>query len=101
MDNIQKHLSHYDFKHILEMAKIVAKLGKQEKLKVYIVGGVVRDIILGRKIQDIDLMVEGNGILFAKKLADVIGVKKIVSYEKFGTALIPNKLFQIEVASSR
>ena len=46
-------------------------------------------------------MVEGNGILFAKKLADVIGVKKIVSYEKFGTALIPNKLFQIEVASSR
>ena len=101
MDNIQKHLSHYDLKHILEMAKIVAKIGKQEKLKVYIVGGVVRDIILGRKIQDIDLMVEGNGILFAKKLADVIGVKKIVSYEKFGTALIPNKLFQIEVASSR
>ena len=101
MHNLGKHLANSDYKHILEMAKIAAKLGKQEKVKVYIVGGVVRDIILGKKIQDIDLMVEGEGILFAKKLANIIGVKKIVPYEKFGTALIPNKLFQIEVASSR
>ena len=101
MHNLGKHLANSDYKHILEMAKIAAKLGKQEKMKVYIVGGVVRDIILGKKIQDIDIMVEGNGILFAKKLAKIIGVKKIVPYEKFGTALIPNKLFQIEVASSR
>ena len=101
MHNLGKHLANSDYKHILEMAKIAAKLGKQEKVKVYIVGGVVRDIILGKKIQDIDLMVEGEGILVAKKLAKIIGVKKIVPYEKFGTALIPNKLFQIEVASSR
>ena len=101
MHNLGKHLANSDYKHILEMAKIAAKLGKQEKMKVYIVGGVVRDIILDKKIQDIDLMVEGDGILIAKKLANIIGVKKIVPYEKFGTALIPNKLFQIEVASSR
>ena len=101
MNNLLKRLAHSDYKHILEIAKIAAKLGKQMKMKVYIVGGVVRDIILGKKIQDIDFMVEGEGILFAKKLAKIIGVKKIVPYEKFGTALIPNKLFQIEVASSR
>ena len=57
MDNLSKYLAHADYKHILEIAKIAAKLGKQEKMKVYIVGGVVRDIILGKKIQDIDLMV--------------------------------------------
>ena len=101
MNNLLKRLAHSDYKHILEIAKIAAKLGKQMKMKVYIVGGVVRDIILDKKIQDIDIMVEGDGILFAKKLAKIIGVKKIVPYEKFGTALIPNKLFQIEVASSR
>ena len=78
MDNLGKYLAHSEYKHILETAKIAAKLGKQEKVKVYIVGGVVRDIILGKKIQDIDLMVEGDGILFAKKLANIIGVKKIV-----------------------
>ena len=83
------------------MARLAGDLGKKENIRVYIVGGVVRDLVLNNKIQDLDLMVEGEGILFAKKLANIIGVKKIVPYEKFGTALIPNKLFQIEVASSR
>ena len=54
MVNLGKYLAHSDYKHILETAKIAGKLGKQEKMKVYIVGGVVRDIILGKKIQDID-----------------------------------------------
>ena len=46
------------------------------KIMVYIVGGVVRDLILDKDIQDLDLMVEGDGISFAKKLAEKIGVKK-------------------------
>ena len=101
MTNIRKALDQPIYKHILEMAKIAGKLGKKENTRVYVVGGVVRDLILGREIQDLDLMVEGDGILFARKLATTIGIKKIVPFEKFGTALIPNKLFQIEVASSR
>ena len=101
MTNIGKILDQPIYKHILNVAITAGNLGKKENIRVYIVGGVVRDLILGRKIQDIDLMVEGDGILFAKKLAINIGVKKIVPFEKFGTALIPNKLLQIEVASSR
>ena len=101
MTNIRKALDQPIYKHILEMAKIAGKLGKKENTRVYVVGGVVRDLILGREIQDLDLMVEGDGILFARKLATTVGIKKIVPFEKFGTALIPNKLFQIEVASSR
>ena len=42
-----------------------------------------------------------SGIYFAKKLAGHIGVRKIVPFKKFGTALIPHRDFQIEVASSR
>ena len=101
MTNIGKILDQPTYKHILNVAITAGNLGKKENIRVYVVGGVVRDLILGRKIQDIDLMVEGDGILFAKKLAINIGVKKIVPFEKFGTALIPNKLLQIEVASSR
>ena len=101
MVNIGKTIDQPIYKHILEMAIIAGKIGKKENTRVYVVGGVVRDLILGKKIQDLDLMVEGDGILFARKLATTIGVKKIVSFEKFGTALIPNKAFQIEVASSR
>ena len=101
MTNIGKILDQPIYKHILNIAITAGNLGKKENIRVYVVGGVVRDLILGRTIHDIDLMVEGDGILFAKKLAISIGVKKIVPFEKFGTALIPNKLLQIEVVSSR
>jgi len=101
MTNIGKILDQPIYKHILNIAITAGNVGKKENIRVYVVGGVVRDLILGRTIHDIDLMVEGDGILFAKKLAISIGVKKIVPFEKFGTALIPNKLLQIEVASSR
>lgn len=101
MQNIEKIINQSKYKHIFDMAKRAGKLGIKESIKVYIVGGVVRDLMLGRDIQDLDLMVEGDGIFFAKKLAKEIGVKKVVPFEKFGTALIPNKLFQIEIASSR
>ncbi len=101
MSNIGKRLDEPIYSHILDMARLVGELGKKENIRVYIVGGVVRDLILNKKIQDLDLMVEGDGILFAKKLATILGIKKIVPFEKFGIAIIPNKLFQIEVASSR
>ena len=101
MKNINKILNRRFYKKINTLCILAGKLGEVENIKVYIVGGVVRDLILGKEIQDIDLMVEGDGILFAKKLASKIGVKKIVPFEKFGTAFIPNKPFQIEVASSR
>ena len=101
MENIEKLITQDKYKHIFDMAKKAGDLGLKERLKVYIVGGVVRDLLLGRDVQDLDLMVEGDGIYFAKKLADHIGVRKIVPFKKFGTALIPHRDFQIEVASSR
>ena len=101
MENIEKLITQYKYKHIFDMAKKAGDLGLKEGLKVYIVGGVVRDLLLGRDIQDLDLMVEGDGIHFARKLAVDIGVRKIVPFKKFGTALIPHRDFQIEVASSR
>ena len=84
MTNIGKILDQPTYKHILNVAKTAGNLGKKENIRVYIVGGVVRDLILGRKIQDIDLMVEGDGILFAKKLAINIGVKKLFLLKNLG-----------------
>ena len=83
------------YKPVFDMAKKAGKVAYEDNTRVYIVGGVVRDLILGKDIQDLDLMVEGDGISFAKKFACVIGVKKIVPFNKFGTALIPHKSFQI------
>jgi putative nucleotidyltransferase with HDIG domain len=76
-------------------------LGEKEGLKVYVVGGFVRDLFLGREADEIDLMVEGDGIAFARKLADLLKVKKIVPFKDFGTAKIPYEKMEIEVASAR
>jgi putative nucleotidyltransferase with HDIG domain len=56
---------------------------------------------MGNPLNDIDLMTVGDGIKFARKLADELGVKTIVPFKKFGTAMIPNKEIQIEVATAR
>ena len=101
MQNIEKLINQDKYKRIFDMAKKAGAIGINKGLRVYIVGGVVRDLLLGREIQDLDLMVEGDGISFAKDLANNIGVQKIVPFKKFGTALIPHRDFQIEVASSR
>ena len=77
------------------------KVGKDMGLKTYVVGGYVRDGFLGRQTTDIDIMVEGDGILFAKKLSNALGIKTVVEHEKFGTAMIPHPDVIIEVATAR
>ena len=63
-------------------------------IKTYIVGGYLRDVILGRILKDIDIMVEGDGVIFAKKLSTKLNIDNLVVYEKFKTALIPHKEIQ-------
>ena len=77
------------------------ELGDRTGLDVYVVGGYVRDLIIGRPLTEIDLLVVGDGIEFARQFAKLLGVKKIVPFETFGTAEIPYNLCHIEVASAR
>ncbi len=86
---------------VFPILKIAGEIGEQYNLKVFVVGGFVRDLFLNRKSVEIDLMVEGDGIRFSRLLADKLGVKKIVTFKKFGTAKIPYPIMQIEVASAR
>jgi tRNA nucleotidyltransferase (CCA-adding enzyme) len=67
----------------------------------YVVGGFVRDLFLYRSDEDIDIVIEGDGIAFAKKYAKLVGAR-IHTHEKFGTAVIifPDG-FKIDVASAR
>ena len=86
---------------VLFILQQIGKIADEANKKVYGVGGVVRDLILDREIKEVDLMVIGDGIEFAKKVADKIGVSKIVPFHKFSTAHIPNKPIAIEIAAAR
>jgi len=76
-------------------------LASATEKEVYVVGGYVRDALMQRSLTDIDLMVVGDGIAFARELAPVLKGGKIVPFEQFGTAQIPLNNSIVEVASAR
>jgi len=79
----------------------IGEIGDRLNYPVFMVGGVVRDLFLGIKNYDIDIVVEGEGIKFARDLSrDLKG--RIKSHEKFGTAVvILTDGFKIDVATAR
>lgn len=54
-------------------------------MPVYLAGGVVRDLLLGRPVQDLDIAVEGDAIKLARSLQRTEGGKAL-AHPKFGTA---------------
>ncbi len=71
-------------RHLLETAKAVADT---VGIHVYLVGGMVRDLLLGRPNEDVDLVVEGSGIDFAHALAAYTG-GRCHPHEPFLTAVV-------------
>jgi tRNA nucleotidyltransferase (CCA-adding enzyme) len=64
----------------------VAALGERAE-GVYVVGGTIRDILLGEESFDVDLAVEGDAIAFARALSASLG-GRVTPHEKFGTAVV-------------
>lgn len=71
----------------LELLRLAGGLGDKMGLPVYIVGGVVRDLLLERSNYDIDLVVEGNGIAYARELAKLLN-GRVREHKEFLTALV-------------
>ena len=81
---------------------LISKIAAENNTELYIVGGYVRDIILRRPSNDLDIVVVGNGIDFARKLASAIGGKTSVSvFKNFGTAMLSYNDFEIEFVGAR
>jgi len=79
----------------------LGKVGDRLELPIYAVGGFVRDLLLGNENVDVDVTVEGDGILFAETFAAEFGCR-VKSHQKFGTAVIvlPDG-GKVDVASTR
>ncbi|MBW1823745.1 MAG: CBS domain-containing protein, partial [Deltaproteobacteria bacterium] len=86
---------------MVRMLKDLGAVAEEMKVNAYVVGGFVRDIFLHRENLDIDLVIEGNGIEFAKKVASRHDCH-VKTHRTFGTAVItfPDG-FKVDVASAR
>lgn len=72
------------------------------QLPTYVVGGFVRDALLARPTQDIDIVCVGNGIALASAVSQAVGSPdKMVVFKNFGTAMIRWKGWDIEFVGAR
>ncbi len=88
-------------KNIYNLLLKIGQVADKNNYSIYAVGGFVRDLILGVKNLDIDIVVEKNGIEFAAILSKEVKTA-LVKYPKFGTAtLVFSDKFKLDIATSR
>ena len=90
---------------LLRLLSLVARLGREHKVPVYVVGGFVRDVLLKTPNSDIDLVVEGDGLAFAALLAKELH-GRARNHDKFLTSCVlytdeEGKEARVDVASTR
>ncbi len=83
------------------LLKDIGRIGDEEKTAVYVVGGYVRDRFLGKEAQDVDVVVLGDGVLFAEKVSRHWQASHLVVYERFGTAMLHVGTRKIEFVGAR
>lgn len=94
---IKKQLTDNNYNILTDIGNMADKMN----IPVYLVGGIVRDILLGRENDDIDIVVEGNGVNFSNALKIAYGGEVIV-HDQFGTATWTHPLHvEIDITSSR
>jgi tRNA nucleotidyltransferase (CCA-adding enzyme) len=85
----------------VRLLRELGRLADAEGIGLYLVGGVVRDLLLKRDNWDLDLTVEGDGIAFARLVAHRYGAG-LALFERFSTARVvfPDGL-KVDIASAR
>lgn len=86
---------------VFRLLEDAGRLADEAGLSAYAVGGFVRDLLLGYPNLDVDLVVEGDGIAFARALARREGAR-VHAHERFGTAVLafPDG-FKLDIATAR
>ncbi len=79
----------------------VGALSGERGLRAYVVGGFVRDMLLGRPNLDVDVVVEGDAVEFANDAARKMG-GRVKVHRRFGTAvLVLSRELHMDVTSAR
>ncbi len=80
---------------------MVAEAAYDEGLPGFVVGGYVRDLILGRPNKDIDFVCVGSGIRWAERVGAALGGLQVTVFKNFGTAMIRFGEFELEFVGAR
>jgi len=82
------------------LIKVVCECAQRSNFKVYLVGGIVRDLILEKPNFDLDIVVEGDALKFSEVLSEYLGVG-FRRHHSFGTATVFSSPYKIDLATAR
>lgn len=86
---------------VLDRVRRIAEVSRRHGVPVYLVGGLVRDLLLDRENRDLDLVVEGDGPAFAALLGEQLG-GRVRTHPAFLTAVVVDpEGFHIDIATAR
>lgn len=88
-------------RHLVTLLEEAGQLADRLNVPLYVVGGCVRDLLLGIENFDLDLVVEGDGMAFARQLAEWKH-GRVKTHARFGTAIVilPDGV-KLDVATAR
>jgi tRNA nucleotidyltransferase (CCA-adding enzyme) len=83
--------------------EIIAKASRELGIESYVIGGFVRDLLLGRDSKkDIDIVAVGSGIELALKVAELLPKKpKVQVFKTYGTAMLRFQDIDVEFVGAR
>jgi len=85
-----------------ELLRLLKRAAAEQGAKAWVVGGYVRDHLIGRAQPDLDVVVEGGGALqLAERFAELAGAAPPVTFERYGTAQVTVTGHLVEFVSAR
>ena len=84
-----------------DVVETASSLAHTKGIRAYLVGGCVRDMILGARNLDLDIVVEGNGLEFGVNLGEKLKAK-VVTHKRFKTSTVfAEDAIKIDITTSR
>jgi poly(A) polymerase len=88
--------------HERKIFQVISDTAEKLGYPAYVVGGYVRDRLLGRPSKDLDIVCVGSGIRLAENVASYLRpVPRIAVYKRFGTAMLKHEDLEIEFVGAR
>lgn len=98
--NLARQIEQYLPRQLLELVQNISGQAAERGQRVYLVGGVVRDLLLGYPNFDLDLVVEGDAVKLAQQVAET-SQAKLLAHHRFGTAKLRYENFTLDLATAR
>ncbi|MFZ6017030.1 MAG: CBS domain-containing protein [Nitrospirota bacterium] len=85
---------------IYNLLKLSGEVADELNFNAYLVGGSVRDLLRGEENLDIDIVIEGDGIVFARIFGERLNAK-VRTHQRFGTAQVITDKLRLDIATAR